>query len=478
VKWVGQHIWNLIARFRSDVYLENINTGTIVSGGNLGLDSNNKIVKSTITTSSGDITGVDLTGGTGISVDNELNTTGGDYSATLNILGARPTALGGVKIFSSIAETATQTPTTTSGRYYVIQRISSGDHQDKLVVNVPWVDTDTNTQLTNDQVKTAVEEADDSNVFTNADHTKLNGIEAGATADQTASEIRTLLGTGNGNLLPAAGENGQFLKHDGTFGTPNYTTNTDTQLTNEQVQDIVGAMFTDNTETNITATYQDEDGTIDLVSTNTQLTNEQVQDIVGAMFTGNTETNITATYQDEDGTIDLVSTDTNTQLSNEQVQDIVGAMFTGNTETNVTATYQDSDGTIDLVAASSSTTESFVIACSDETSNLTTGTKVTFRMPYAFTITAVKASLTTAASGDEAGGKTNIEITNNGSSIFSGDIKLHIETEETTSEEAASQATLNEDTTGCSNDAEIKITINNVLSTPGAGLKVAIIGNQ
>ena len=38
------------------------------------------------------------------------------------------------------------------------------------------------------------------------------------------------------------------------------------------------------------------------------LSTEQVQDIVGAMFTGNTETNITATYQDSDGTIDLVAT--------------------------------------------------------------------------------------------------------------------------------------------------------------------------
>ena len=37
------------------------------------------------------------------------------------------------------------------------------------------------------------------------------------------------------------------------------------------------------------------------------LTTEQVQDIVGAMFSGNTETNITATYQDSDGTIDLVA---------------------------------------------------------------------------------------------------------------------------------------------------------------------------
>ena len=34
-------------------------------------------------------------------------------------------------------------------------------------------------------------------------------------------------------------------------------------------------------------------------------TDEEIQDIVGAMFSGNTETNIVATYQDSDGTIDL-----------------------------------------------------------------------------------------------------------------------------------------------------------------------------
>ena len=65
------------------------------------------------------------------------------------------------------------------------------------------------------------------------------------------------------------------------------------------------------------------------------------------MFSGNTETNITVTYQDSDGTIDLVAD----QLTTEQVQDIVGGMFSGNTETNITATYQDSDGTIDLEVA-------------------------------------------------------------------------------------------------------------------------------
>lgn len=54
---------------------------------------------------------------------------------------------------------------------------------------------------------------------------------------------------------------------------------------------------------------------VELSASDTVLTSEQVQDIVGAMFSGNTETNITVTYQDSDGTIDLAATDTNTTYS-------------------------------------------------------------------------------------------------------------------------------------------------------------------
>ena len=41
------------------------------------------------------------------------------------------------------------------------------------------------------EIRALVEAANDSNVFTDADHTKLNGIETGATADQTNAEIKT-----------------------------------------------------------------------------------------------------------------------------------------------------------------------------------------------------------------------------------------------------------------------------------------------
>ena len=47
------------------------------------------------------------------------------------------------------------------------------------------------------EIRTLVGNANDSNVFTDADHSKLDNIEASATADQTASEIRTLVENAN-----------------------------------------------------------------------------------------------------------------------------------------------------------------------------------------------------------------------------------------------------------------------------------------
>ena len=103
----------------------------------------------------------------------------------------------------------------------------------------------------------------------------------------------------------------------------------------EVIQDTVGAMFSSNTETGITATYQDSDGTVDLV--------------IGTLNQDTSGNAATATALETARTIHGVSFDGtgNIDLS-EVIQDTVGAMFSGNTETNITATYQDSDGTIDL----------------------------------------------------------------------------------------------------------------------------------
>jgi hypothetical protein len=69
---------------------------------------------------------------------------------------------------------------------------------------------------------------------------------------------------------------------------------------------------------------------------------EATADAVGAMFTGNTETGISAAYDDTDNTIDLV-------VDTEFISDTVGAMVTGNTETGIAVTYDDADNTLDFV---------------------------------------------------------------------------------------------------------------------------------
>ena len=111
-----------------------------------------------------------------------------------------------------------------------------------------------------------------------------------------------------------------------------------------------------------------------------------------------------------------------------------------------------------------------MIACSDPTTAITTGTgKVTFRMPYAVTLTAVRASVTTAPTGSTI----IIDINEAGTSILS--TKLSIDATEKTSTTAASAAVISD--ASLADDAEISIDFNQVGSTiAGAGVKVTLIG--
>ena len=115
-------------------------------------------------------------------------------------------------------------------------------------------------------------------------------------------------------------------------------------------------------------------------------------------------------------------------------------------------------------------TQSFVLACSDETTLLTTGTKLTFRMPYAFTVSAVRASLTTVATG---GTLVTVDINEGGSPILS--TKITIDASESTSTTAAAQPVISD--TALADDAQMTIDIDAVgNTTAGKGLKVYIIG--
>jgi len=115
-------------------------------------------------------------------------------------------------------------------------------------------------------------------------------------------------------------------------------------------------------------------------------------------------------------------------------------------------------------------TTSFVVACSDETTALTTGTKVTMRMPYAFTLTEVRASLTTAGTGANL---VTVDIEQNTTSILS--TKITIDATETTSTTATTPPVIL--TSALTDDASIDFDIDQIDSGGvSAGLKVYLIG--
>jgi hypothetical protein len=112
-----------------------------------------------------------------------------------------------------------------------------------------------------------------------------------------------------------------------------------------------------------------------------------------------------------------------------------------------------------------------VVAASDEGTALTTGTaKITFRMPRAVTLTAVRASLTTAQA---SGSIFTVDINETGTSILS--TKLTIDNTEKTSTTAATPPVISD--TALADDAEITIDIDQIGNGTAKGLKVMLIGN-
>ena len=158
----------------------------------------------------------------------------------------------------------------------------------------------------------AIEEITPANLRT------MINVEDGATADQSASEIKTA-----------------------------YESNSDTNAFTDALLSKLNGIAA--SATNVTNNNQLTNGAGYITAT---LTEEQVEDFVGGMVTGNTETGITVTYQDSDGTLDFVvasQTDNNftTTLKNKLDGIATGA-------TNVTNTNQLTNGAGFLTSVSTS----------------------------------------------------------------------------------------------------------------------------
>ena len=123
-------------------------------------------------------------------------------------------------------------------------------------------------QVTTDQLGadavTAAKLADDAVVTANIVNANVTTAKI-ADANVTTAKVADNAITAAKLSIAGNGTSGQAILSDGD-GTFSYGSG---GKTSEEIQDIVGAMFSSNTETNITATYQDADGTIDLVVPNT-----------------------------------------------------------------------------------------------------------------------------------------------------------------------------------------------------------------
>ena len=194
---------------------------------------------------------------------------------------------------------------------------------------------------------------DDSSIELDSDavQVKAGGITNAMLAGSIAAS--KLVGSIGNSLLSnsAITIDGTSVSLGGSISTNN------TQLTTEEVQDIVGGMVTGNTETGIAVTYEDGDGTLDFVIgsgviTNAMLAGSIANDKLAGSIANAKLANSSITIDGQSVALGGSVSTNNTQLTQENVEDFVGGMLDG-TETGISVSYDDTDGNLDFVVADS-----------------------------------------------------------------------------------------------------------------------------
>ena len=264
----------------------------------------------------------------------------------------------------------------------------------------------------------------------------------------TGSEANILL-SGDANFTSSAGDALSFVLHDSTnwvevsrnVPSSSYTAPTlgSTALTSGQtISTVAGLTLTSPTLTT------------PALGTPSALVGTNITGTASNLTSGNVTTNA-------DLTGDVTSVGNATTIAVDAV-DIAMLSATG---TASSSTFLRGDNTWGAV----SSTESMIISASDELTSLTVGTaKTTFRMPYAFTLTAVKVSLTNTSTS----GNPTIDINESGTSILSSPVAI-------TAGQKTATATVGD--SSLANLAEMTVDID-VAGTNASGLKIYLIGSQ
>ena len=155
--------------------------------------------------------------------------------------------------------------------------------------------------------------------------TQMSGAGGGEVRLEFMDDVDRTTAKVDGKLLSYQASSGKFVGVSPSV-----------QITTEELQDAIGAMISSNTESGITVTYEDSDGTLDFV--------------VGTLNQNTTGNAATATALETARTIHGVSFDGSANIDlTESIADTIGTMVTSNTETGITVTYDDNDNTLDFV---------------------------------------------------------------------------------------------------------------------------------
>ena len=177
----------------------------------------------------------------------------------------------------------------------------------------------------------------------------LQEAEAAYTIDQSSIEFASAPANGISCFIIVLGTSiGVSVPADASVTLPKLAQSALDRLSSVGIQSGgttigAGVTFINFVQSGLTASVSSGIATVNLGGK----TNEEIQDIIGAMVSGNTETNISVTYDDAAGKLNFVSD----QLTTEEVQDVVGDMVSGNTETNITVTYDDTSGKLNFNVA-------------------------------------------------------------------------------------------------------------------------------
>lgn len=180
-----------------------------------------------------------------------------------------------------------------------------------------------------------------------------------------------------------------------------------------------------------------------------------------------------STFSVKDDGISAAKIATDAVGSSEIAADAVGSSEIATDAVGAPEIASGAVGTAELAAAvTDKFTQSFIVAASDESTAITSGTaKVKWRMPYAFTVSAVRCSLSTAQT---AGSIFTVDLNENGTTIIS--TKVTIDNNETTSTTAVTAPVLSD--TSVADDSEMSIDVDQIGTSGAKGLKCALIGTK